>query len=182
MSKGTFVIVKAANCGMCVNRLEPLMPVIHKRFKSENIDIVEYKIDQMRVNKDKAGNPVYPDSLGMIWWYPFMFFIDNKTWELIKKGQDHRDKISIVNGNYNGDSYSLDESMPVNPFDPNILVNWAIEKSNILPSPSSLQSPPRTVKEVIVDSNPFLPQQGKKKNILEINYCNVKIVPRSGRS
>ena len=55
MSKGIFVIIKAANCGVCTGRLEPLMPIFHKRLKSEGYDVVEYKIEQMQINKDKNG-------------------------------------------------------------------------------------------------------------------------------
>lgn len=183
-SKGVFVIIKAANCGVCTGRLEPLMPVIYKRFKDEGFDIVEYKIDDMKINKDKNGKPVYPESLGLIWWYPFMFFTDSKTLEAIKRGEDHRKDIKIVNGGFGGETYVLEEKDPINFLDPNILINWVKSVSSAAPvMSSSLASPPRQQpREPKIDSNPFLPSNDIKKNILEINYCSIKIVPKCGRS
>ena len=187
MSKGTFVIIKAANCGVCTGRLEPMMPMLHKRFKSEGYDVVEYKIDRMRENVDRNGKPVYPESLGLIWWYPFMFFVDNRTWGEIKTGQDRRNKIKIVNGSFSEGAYKLEEESPINFLDPNILMGWLNEISLEQPiTPqlkvkSPLRGPEKEPKDVQIDSNPFL-MSNKKKNILEINYCNIKIVPKRGRS
>jgi hypothetical protein len=179
-SKGKFVIIKAANCGVCTGRLEPAMPALHKRFRSEGYDVVEYKIDQMRINKDKSGNPVYPESLGMVWWYPFMFYTDNKTFEEIKNGEDRRDKINIVNGSFTGDAYKLEENAPINFLDPNILINWVNSVATTIVQSPVVQPVKSPQREATVDSNPFI-VSAKKKNILEINYCNVKIVPKAGR-
>lgn len=181
-----FVIVKAANCGMCVNRLEPLMPHFYKRFKDEKIEIIEYKIDAMRVNKDRNGNSVYPESLGLIWWYPFMFFTTKRIFEEIKSGKDRRDSISIVNGYFSNEGYVLEEKSPINPFDPNILIQWGRtdvkkDRSDVKKeTPRILEAPKEVV--ISIDSNPFLPSSEKKKNILELNYCGIKIVPKKGRS
>jgi hypothetical protein len=171
-----FVIIKAGDCGVCTGRLEPLMPIFHKRFKDESIDIVEYKIEKMRINLDRNGKVVYPEVLGLVWWYPFMFFIKKDHWEDIKKGIDRRDKMHIINGTVgeNG-QYNLekDEKKMIAFLDPNSVVNHL--KKIISPV-----VPPKRAVEV--ESNPFLLDSNKKKNVVEHKYCNFKVVPKDGRS
>jgi len=172
-SKGVFIIIKGKNCGFCTAKLDPVLPQFYKRFEAEGIDIVEYVTEFYGVNKDKNGKTVYPESLGHIPWAPFMAFTDHKTWEAIKKGADMRKDIHVVNFTFSGESYVAEENDVVYPFDPNLIINWINTRSN---------KPKEPEKEVLIDSNPFLPSNGKKKNILEINYCNIKIVPKCGRA
>jgi len=97
-NKKVFVIISSDSCHVCIHKIYPLLPLLKERFQNEGYDVMDYSVLNIHVNKDKNGNIVYPISLDKILWFPFMFSTDRDTWEEIKQGIDHRDKIKIING------------------------------------------------------------------------------------
>lgn len=119
------VCINAKNCGVCI-KSEAVLPQLEQKLRDENIDLEIFNIDKMSENIGQNGLPVYPNSLGKIWWYPFIFVVEKQIWEEIKSGSDHRDKLRIVNGKFEENKYLFNEqdNVSVNILNLDTLIRW----------------------------------------------------------
>lgn len=140
-SSGVFVVIKGERCGYC-KRLNPSLPEIKKEMQNRNIEYIEYEVAEMW-NPPNGKNGMYPESLGYEGiWYPFIFYTTTDNWNMIKVGKDLRNKISIMNGSFDGRSYVLEQGVGTyNPMKIDHVIKWLEDILNKVTITSQIVSP-----------------------------------------